>query len=98
MVDNNSLVDITDLDRDVLLQHLWENSSQAPFYGNGPVPSWDLELVKKQLRDDGYADYVCGRCIKCNVYKDDHVDPWLYDRDAGADTFRRVVEEMRTSS
>ena len=98
MIDNNSLVDITDLDRDLLLQHLWENSSPAAFVGNASSTSWDLQVAKKQLRHDGYADYVCGRCIKCNVYKDDHVDPWLYDRDAGADTFRRVVEEMRTSS
>tara|TARA_B100000424_G_C22564604_1_gene319215 strand:+ start:113 stop:397 length:285 start_codon:yes stop_codon:yes gene_type:complete len=91
------LVDISGLDKDVLLQKLWENSKVAGFFAmhNVPAPEWDLEAAKAELREDGYADYIKGRVMKVNIYKSDKVDPWLYDRDNGADEFQEVVNEMR---
>lgn len=42
------------------------------------------------------ADYVCGRPIKLNIFKNNNkVDPHLYNRDAGEGTFQMVVAAMR---
>lgn len=45
---------------------------------------------------DGYADYVFGRPIKCNIDGDDF-DPRLYDRDAGAGRAAEVIASLKAS-
>lgn len=70
------------------------------------VSSWSLsdttetdafKLAERLADADSiHADYLCGRPIKVWLEKDkDTADPKLYDRDAGAGTFARVVKEMR---
>ena len=90
-------VDISGLDKDVLLQKLWENSKVAGFFAMHSVgaPEWDLEAAKAELHQDGYADYIQGRVMKVNIYKSDEVDPWGYNRDNGAGEFQKVVDEMK---
>ena len=90
-------VNISGLDKDVLLQKLWENSKVAGFFTmhNVPSPEWELEAAKVELREDGYADYIQGRLMKVNIYKSDEVNPSGYDRDNGAGKFQEVVNEMR---
>lgn len=42
----------------------------------------------------GYADYVFGRSIKCNI-DGDEFDPRLYDRDAGPGAAARAIARLR---
>ncbi|AKI80656.1 hypothetical protein QJ850_gp043 [Acanthamoeba polyphaga mimivirus] len=60
-------------------------------------PSFDITEAKKELRN-GYADYICGRVIKADIYSDDTVDPRMYDRDNGQGAFKRVVDSLQSES
>ena len=94
---NPSGVVITDIDRDQLLAALWERAKPALYFERSGIdpPGFSLEGARKELRLDGYADYVCGRAIKTDVYTNDIVNPWLYDRDAGDGAFQEVVNALR---
>lgn len=89
-------VDIIGLDKDTLLKALWTRSHPASFFRfNGiPPPSFDLVEAKSQLQH-GYADYVCGRIIKADIYNEDIVDSFSYDRDNGEGAFAEVVASLR---
>lgn len=91
-------IDINGLNRDILLEALWKSSSPAAFFrfSGLPSPSFDINEAKRVLRD-GYADYVCGRSIKTDIYSKDIVDPTMYDRDNGTGTFKKVVDLLRKS-
>lgn len=87
-------VDIRGLDKVVLLRKLWENMKVAAFFEQLP---WLAPPFVEGLASDAvgkYIDYFCGRCIKCDLSKDT-VDPFLYDRDAGAGAFARIVAAMQ---
>uniref|UniRef100_A0A6C0CAZ2 Uncharacterized protein n=1 Tax=viral metagenome TaxID=1070528 RepID=A0A6C0CAZ2_9ZZZZ len=86
---HSTQIDISDLDRDTLLEALWQRSKPGRFFA-----PFDLREAKKQLWD-GYADYICGRVIKTDIYSEDTVDPSMYDRDNGAGAFQSVVDKMR---
>lgn len=90
-------INIQGLDKVALLEKLWKNQITAGFYGATllPSPAFDTKAAQKAVT--GYIDYFCGRAIKTDISKDS-VDPWLYDRDAGAGTFARIVDGMRTSA
>jgi len=91
-------VDITGLNKDVLLRALWTRSQPASFFKiNGVIPPpFDLNQAKCQLQN-GYADYVCGRVIKADIYNKDTVDPYSYDRDNGTCAFAEVVANLRAA-
>jgi hypothetical protein len=56
------------------------------------APTFDEQLAKEAVKD--YIDYFNGRCIKTDL-SNDSIDPWAYDRDAGAGTFQRVVSGLK---
>ncbi len=90
-------VDITGLDKDVLLRALWTRSQPASFFELSGVspPPFNLNKAKCQLQN-GYADYVCGRVINADIYNKDTVNPSNYDRDNGIGAFAEVVTNLRT--
>ena len=85
-------IDITGIDKVELLHNLWQNMKPAAFFGGMDGPAFDRELAKEAVKK--YIDYFCGRCIKSDLSKDS-VDPWLYDRDAGAGSFERIVQKIK---
>jgi hypothetical protein len=89
-------IDISGIDRDVLLEALWKGSFYAPFFKMSglPPPEFDIKRAKSELRNN-YADYVCGKVIKADVYSKDSVDPSMYDRDNGPDAFKKIVDSLR---
>ena len=90
-------VDISGLNKDQLLKALWEKAIIAPFFNNFPdlAPPFDMEEAKDKLREDGYADYICGKSIKTNIYGNNIVSVVPYDRDNGAGAFQSVVDALR---
>lgn len=94
------MVDISGLDRMVLLKALWSNAKPAAFFTMGlgfskGAPGWDEEEAKKEIFN-GYVDYVCGRCIKCYLFcESTTVDPGLYDREYGDGAFSKVVASLK---
>jgi hypothetical protein len=89
------MIDIRGIDRDKLLYQLWLNQKPAAFFTVIAPPPYDADAAKRAVDRHGYIDYVCGRCIKTKIFGVDEVDPSLYDRDAGAGTFQRVVDKLR---
>ena len=61
-------INIKDIDRVKLLEELWKRAPDAAFFGSDPGPSFSVDVAKKELRQDGYADYICGRPIKTNIF------------------------------
>lgn len=61
-------------------KHLWHRSSPESFFRfNGTTPPpFDMTKAKAQIHN-GYADYVCGRVIKADIYSENTVDLWEYD-------------------
>lgn len=88
------MVSIAGLDKVELLKRLWEGSTPAGFFmfNAVPPPSFSVEEAKKAV--ERRIDYFCGRCIKCDLSKDE-VDPTLYDRDMGQGAFAGIVAKMR---
>ena len=82
-------MDISYLDRTVLLKKLWENTITASYFKYSGVKS-------PEYRDFiGYEfnfDYYCGRPIKMNLTDLSNVNYRLYDRDAGEG---KIVKELR---
>ena len=93
----NRLIDISNLDRNELLEALWKNNSSH---------------VKNLLSKEDFSDYICGRValtlvgnnleycneypfIKTNFFSDDTIDPFYYDNDNGKGTFQKVINELR---
>jgi hypothetical protein len=92
MTENNS-VDISDIDKDILLEELWKNS--ISLFDNDT--SFNLTIAKSQMKNL-YPDYICGRLIKCDIYNSNFVNPYLYDRENGKNSFKQVIETIRYSS
>jgi len=93
---NSKYVDISGIDKDTLLEALWENSEPATLFRMPGMksPLFDLNEAKASL-DDGYADYICGRVIKTDIYSTYVVDPRMYDTYLGEGAFTRVVQSLR---
>ena len=87
-------IDISGLDKVELLHELWENTRPAAFFHHVEhmAPHYDAELAADAVRQ--HIDYFCGRCIKTDLTQDT-VNPYLYDRDAGAGAFARIVTKMK---
>ncbi len=87
-------LDISKLNKVELLQKLCENQKAAGFFAMSgrPVPTFNTEQAKKAVTQ--YIDYFSGKAIKTDLSKDT-VDTFLYDRDAGEDTFQKIVESMK---
>ena len=86
-------IDISGLDKVELLWMLYVNQKIQGFcelYGLPPRPS-DAEA---RAAVGGMIDYFGGKAIKTDL-SGSTVNPFLYDRDAGAGAFARIVEQMR---
>jgi len=92
------LVDVSGVDRDQLLQCLWDNSKPAAFYtAQGLKGPSRLDLQGEKNRAlDGYIDYASGRLIKAPIYQESNlIDPMMYDRDNGNGRFQECVRRNK---
>lgn len=86
-------VNIKGIDKVELLRQLWKNQKAIGFHKMvGTLYEFDIQLASKAVLK--YIDYFQGKVIKTDL-KDDDVDPWLYDRDAGEGAFAKVVNVMK---
>ena len=54
-----------------------------------------IEVIEAQLAHSKDIDYLNGRCIKIDFSDLTRVDPYLYNRDMGANAFENVVAQLR---
>lgn len=92
------MVDISGLDRVVLLRALWDNQARATYfhaYGQ-QAPEFD-EAEARVAVSRGQLDYFAGRAMKFSFPVDgtNLIDPEGYDRVAGKGTMARVVAQLR---
>lgn len=92
-----ALICISGLDKVELLFRLWKrqvftgkNGCDAASYTES---AFDRALAARACKQS--MNYFHGKAIKVDI-SGDHVDPWLYDRDAGAGAFALVVEKMKS--
>lgn len=86
-----TLIDISNIDKNLLLKKLWENSTNKY---NIKQLNFDLSLSMKQIMITKYPHYIYGRPIKIDIYKDELVNPYLYDRENGNGKFQEVVNTI----
>lgn len=93
MSQNN--VDITGLDKLVLLKNLWNKAITAGLFFSSPTrsPIFDEKEAKEAL-ENNFIDYISGRPIKVQIWKN-CVDPTLYDSYNGEGSFSSVIQDMR---
>lgn len=93
----SNYVDISGIDKVILLRELWYNQKNASFYVNHGIcsPVWNSEtdaLAKKAVNK--YIDYFNGRCIKCDL-SGNIANSYLYDRDVPNDRkFQYIVDKI----
>lgn len=87
-------INIENIDKLLLLKMLWEKSKYAAFHNqsNFMKPQWDDALAEKAITK--YIDYFQGKIIKLDLSKN-IIDPYLYDRDNGKNTFVNVINSIR---
>lgn len=77
----------------LLFEKLLKNAKTAAFFGPSPPPLNLVEAIK-EAESTGFRrlDYIQGRVMKCDL-STYNVETWGYDRDNGAGTFQRCVDE-----
>jgi hypothetical protein len=88
-------VDITGIDKVVLLRALWTASYPAAYFvksGRTP-PEFSVAQAINAVTSDG-IDYFCGRPIKA-ILSGDTARSTNYDRNVGPGSFERVVKAVR---
>ena len=82
---------ITLVDRDLLLEQLWNYSTDLY---NRQNLKFDIDIARKQMINN-YPDYICGRPIKLDIHNSNSIDPYLYDRENGENAFLNVLERVK---
>ena len=85
-------IDISNIDTNMLMRLLWENATNTY---NKLNLNYVENMMLKQLHRDGYADYICGRPIKCCIYNTTMVNPTNYNVNNGVNKFQNIVKYIR---
>ena len=88
-------IDITRIDKVLLLKTLWVNAKPAAFFDSLAAPDppgWNEASAKVAVTK--YIDYFQGRCIKADLSKD-VVTHQLYERDWGQGKFEKSVNSLK---
>ena len=93
MQSNN--ININGINRDKLLELLWANAINN---FNRYNIQYNESLAKKQLDKNGYADYICGRPIKSQIYYSDEINSFYYNRDNGENKMEEIIEYMKSDN
>lgn len=90
------MIDIKGLDKAEVLKELYNNSiHQGLGFLNFNSKDMTLEEAKEILKQRTYFDYLNGRVMKVDLSSDDEFEEWLYDRDNGIGSAKRVIDELR---
>ena len=84
---------IGDLNKDKLLQELWNHAIN---YHNILNPTFDLNEAKKAMKNN-YPEYVCGKFINVDIYNTDFVSSKLYDKENGEGALENVINLLNRS-
>ena len=87
-------IDISGVDRVLLLRLLWEQSITSRFY-IGPL-RFNKDSAVKAIAA-GYIDYFCGRRINVDLSQD-IIDTTRYDRFLGDGSFADAYTQARSPS
>jgi hypothetical protein len=89
------LIDISKLDKAVVLAALFNNSKQQGMglmVARGRDPLSVAEAAELLKQSSGYFDYLYGRVMKVDLRKD-LLDTWGYDRDNGDGAAQRAISQ-----
>lgn len=89
----DNTIDLNGINRDELLGLLWANANNI--YNKSNIV-YDKSIARKEVGKNGYADYICGRPIKSQIYNSDFVNSFYYNRDNGENKMEEIIEFMKT--
>jgi len=90
-------VDISGVDKVVLLRELWNNSKPAAFFTMNGIPPPPFNETNAKFFVDKYIDYYDGRLIKTDI-SGDTANPSMYDRDNGSGSFQKSVDAAKNTT
>ena len=94
MTDYVYIEDFTELDRDELLEYLWESTNEIIDKND----IFEIERAKWQVNGNGgYAHIICGRKIELYIYNVIAIDMYMYDFHNGCGSVQEIVNEIRHS-
>jgi hypothetical protein len=79
MSDDPDVLDITGLDKELLLHSLWQHQQCGPYFLLS-LSEYDHANAKATIAS-GWIDYYCGRAIKMNLSRDT-VNVRVYNQDS----------------
>ena len=89
----HNIIDLTEEDRDKLLEMLWNKSSNL---GQSRIIYFDIMDAKEEINSSkGYVNNICGRYININLYVGDIVNSYEYDKINGSCMFKIILERLR---
>ena len=88
-------INLNGINRDEFLGLLWANANNV--YNKCNI-IYDESIAKKEIGKNGYADYICGRPIKSQIYNSDLVNSFYYNRDNGENKMEEIIEFMKTKT
>lgn len=92
------MLNIKGLNKAEVLKELYNNSkSQGLGFLNYNSEDMSKDEAERLLKKQTYFDYLNGRVMKVDLSSDDEFEEWLYDRDNGAGSAKRVIDKLRSN-
>ncbi|MEG2289564.1 MAG: hypothetical protein RSC24_06315 [Clostridium sp.] len=92
------MLNIKGLIKAEVLKGLYDNSKPQGLgflnYNPGYI---SIDEAEKLLKEQTYFDYLNGRVMKVDLSSDNEFEEWLYDRDNGVGSAKRVIDKLRGS-
>jgi hypothetical protein len=82
-----------------ILKALWTRAKIASFYPNNGInpPTWNDDIASAAL-DNGYIDYLLGRCFKMKITQSStSIDTRMYDRSSSVPAAQTIASLMNQS-
>lgn len=90
------MINIKGLDRAEVLKELYNNSKvQGLGFLQATGRDMTTNEAEKLLEQQTYFDYLHGKVMKIDLSSSEEFEEWLYDRDNGEGSARRVIERLR---
>ncbi|MEG2786428.1 MAG: hypothetical protein RR942_01315 [Romboutsia sp.] len=92
------MINIKGLSKAEVLKELYNNSRpQGLGFLNFIPQDMTIEEAREILEQQTYFDYLNGRIMKIDLSSDDSFEEWLYDRDNGVGSAKRVVDKLTST-
>ena len=90
------MINIEGLNKGDILAALYNNSKvQGMGFLQAREGKMNREMAEALLKQETYFDYLFGKVMKVDLSSDVEFEEWLYDRDNGSGSAKKVIDRIR---